>query len=67
MEDLKRLYLDGLPVSIGDCQYVLHGGLIAFLADTLAAHSVGGFKGVCLFLFVCVAPAWLLPNRSKNV
>ena len=46
--------MDGLPVSIGDCQYVLHGGLIAFLADTLAAHSVGGFKGSMSFsLRVC--------------
>ena len=54
VEDIKRLYLDGLPISIGNCEYVLHGGLIAFLADTLAAHAVGGFKGSMSFsLRVC--------------
>ena len=54
VEDLKRLYLDGLTVTIAGSTHTLHGGLIAFLADTLAAHAVGGFKGSMSFaLRVC--------------
>ena len=44
VEDLKILYCDGIDVSIGGAVCTLHGGLLAFLADTLAAHTVGGFK-----------------------
>jgi hypothetical protein len=54
VEDLKRLYLDGFTVNIGDRQCTMYGALIAFLADTLAAHMVGGFKGSMSFaLRVC--------------
>ena len=45
VEDLKRLYVDGITVSV-DTYY---GALIAFLADTQAAHKVGGFKGSVSF------------------
>ena len=44
VEDVKSLYCDGINVSIGGVEKVLHGGLLAFLADNLAAHLVGGFK-----------------------
>ena len=44
VEDLKVLYCDGIEVSIGHNKHVLFGGLLAFLADNLAAHAVGGFK-----------------------
>ena len=44
VEELKTLYCDGINVSIAGQERVLHGALLAFLADTLAAHSVGGFK-----------------------
>lgn len=54
VEDLKQLYLDGVPVTIGDQHMSLHGGLLTFLSDTLAAHAVGGFKGSVSFaLRVC--------------
>lgn len=54
VEDLKQLYLDGLTVNIAGSRQTLYGGLIAFLADTLAAHAVGGFKGSMSFaLRVC--------------
>ena len=41
---LKTLYCDGIKVSISGNQVTLFGGLLAFLADNLAAHLVGGFK-----------------------
>ena len=54
VEDLKQLYCNGISVSIGGESRIFHGGLIAFLADTLAAHLLGGFKGSMSFaLRVC--------------
>lgn len=44
VEDLKSLYCDGITVCIGAEERTLCGGLIAFLADNLAAHALGGFK-----------------------
>ena len=44
VEELKLLYCDGLSISIGGQETTLYGGLLAFLADNLAAHSIGGFK-----------------------
>ena len=36
---LKRYnYCDGISVSIGGVEHRIHGALLAFLADTLAAH-----------------------------
>ena len=49
VEDLKRLYIDGVTVNIGPLTKTYHGALLAFLADTLAAHLVGGFKGSMSF------------------
>ena len=50
VEDLKELYLNGLTVfegQPGEKRYF--GALTAFLADTAAAHKVGGFKGSVSF------------------
>lgn len=44
VEDIKTLYCDGISVSIGGIRKTVRGGLLAFLADNLAAHFVGGFK-----------------------
>ena len=44
VEDIKTLYCNGLTISVGGVDRVLHGGLLAFLADNLAADLVGGFK-----------------------
>ena len=44
VEDLKRLYLDGISVRVGHNTQTFHGGLLAFLANNLAAHAVGGFE-----------------------
>ena len=54
IEDLKILYCDGITVLMNGKEHTIHGALLAFLADTLAAHSVGGFKGSMSFaLRVC--------------
>ena len=54
VEDLKKLYCDGIVASVGGQSKKFHGALLAFLADTLAAHAVGGFKGSMSFpLRVC--------------
>lgn len=44
VEDLKTLYCDGISILVGGKERVFYGGLLAFLADNLAAHLVGGFK-----------------------
>jgi len=44
VDDLKILYCNGIDVSVGEKDYTFHGGLLAFLADTAAAHALGGFK-----------------------
>ena len=49
VQDLKRLYIDGIAVTIGSTFKTYHGALLAFLADTLAAHLLGGFKGSMSF------------------
>ena len=54
VDDLKKLYCDGIVVLVGGEHRTFHGALLAFLADTLAAHTVGGFKGSMSFaLRVC--------------
>ena len=54
VEDLKVLYLDGISITSRGSNVTLYGGLVAFLADTLAAHALGGFKGSMSFsLRVC--------------
>lgn len=45
VEDLKELYCDGVSVD----GTIYYGGLLSFLSDTLAAHSLGGFKGSMSF------------------
>ena len=44
VDDLKTLFCDGITTVIGGKSHVFYGGLLAFLADNLAAHTVGGFK-----------------------
>ena len=49
VDELKSLYADGLSIIVGASEQHYYGGLVAFLADTLAAHQVGGFKGSMSF------------------
>ena len=54
VQDLKSLYCDGIAVTVGSAKITFFGGLLAFLADNLAAHAVGGFKeGVGFVLRLC--------------
>ena len=54
VQDLKTLYCDGITVTVGSDIRTFHGGLLAFLADNLAAHAIGGFKeGVGFALRLC--------------
>ena len=66
VDDLKRLYLDGLTVTVGDSRCTLHGGLIAFLADTLAAHAVGGFKGSMSFALRVCRTCMVTPEELQH-
>lgn len=49
VDDLKRLYVDGVTVTTDYTDSTYHGALIAFLSDTQAAHKLGGFKGSMSF------------------
>lgn len=50
VEDLKELYLNGFTVFEGEPgEKRIFGALTAFLADTAAAHKLGGFKGSVSF------------------
>ena len=44
VNNIKSLYCDGIEINRGKHTQRVHGGLLAFLADNLAAHAVGGFK-----------------------
>ena len=51
MEELNvLLFCDGISVSINGKSSTLYGGLLAFLANNLAAHLIGGFKASIPFL-----------------
>lgn len=44
LDDLKTLYNVGLRIQFAGKEEVWKGALLAFLADNLAAHELGGFK-----------------------
>ena len=44
VDDLNHLATSGITVTRGSTSVVYKGVLIAFLADNLASHAVGGFK-----------------------
>lgn len=44
LNDLKTLYEDGITIQFDGKSEVWRGALLAFLADNLAAHELGGFK-----------------------
>ena len=54
VKDLKELYCEGVTVALNGKSQTFFGGLLAFLADNLAAHVLGGFKESMSFaLRVC--------------
>ena len=44
IDDLKEFSSSGITIDYGGTQEVWKGALIAFLADNLASHEIGGFK-----------------------
>ena len=66
VEDLKKLYLDGLSIKVGDNNVILNGGLIAFLADSLAAHAIGGFKGSMSFSLRVCRTCMVTPDQIQQ-
>ena len=44
VDSMKLLSENGLTVSIHGKDHHFNVGLLAFLADTLGAHTIGGFK-----------------------
>ena len=60
VDDLKRLYLDGITVTTELIEVKYYSALVAFLADTQAAYKVGGFKGSAAFARRFSGHAWLL-------
>ena len=54
VEDLKEIYCDGIAGFLNGEPHTYYGALLAFVADTLAAHALGGFKGSMSFaLRIC--------------
>lgn len=64
--DLKILYCDGISVNIGGKEQVLRGGLLAFLADNLASHFVGGFKQSMSFSLRICRSCMITRNQSQE-
>ena len=54
MIDMHKPLQDGIDIRSNGSEVRFHGALLAFLADTLAAHEIGGFKiGVNFALRKC--------------
>ena len=68
IEDLKILYSNGVTVDVKGEQHKYKGALLAFLADNLASHLLGGFKMSFSFAFrscrTCMVPT---SDISKHV
>ena len=67
VDDIKTLYCDGIKVSIAGTDRVLHGGLLAFLADNLAAHLVGGFKQSMSFALRICRGCMITREQSQSL
>ncbi len=65
VDDLKALFCDGITVTIGAETRTFFGGLLAFLADTLAAHAVGGFKESMSFALRICRTCMITPTQSQ--
>ena len=66
VEDLKQLYCNGLSLTIGGENRVFHGSLVAFLADTLAAHQIGGFKCSMSFALRVCRSCMMTPQQLQE-
>ena len=67
VDDIKTLYCNGIKVSIAGIDHILHGGLLAFLADNLAAHLVGGFKQSMSFALRICRECMITREQSQSL
>lgn len=65
VDDLKALFCDGIPITIGCETRTFFGGLLAFLADNLAAHTVGGFKESMSFALRICRSCMITTDQSQ--
>ena len=72
VEELKVLYCDGIVINMHGFNHTFFGGLLAFLADNLAAHAVGGFKEsmsfslrICRSCMITTQQAQIFFDESK--
>ena len=65
VESLQKLANMGLTVSIRGRDRNFKVGTLAFLADTLAAHSLGGFKGSMSLLVVYAVHVWQQQKKYR--
>ena len=66
VKDLNKLVTDGITVPLETGTVTFRGTLLAFLADNLASHEVGGFKE-CHLLYDSAARVWPPRMRVKNI
>lgn len=68
VDDLKTLYCDGISITLNcGTDYTFYGGLLAFLADNLAAHAVAGFKESMSFALRICRTCMVTPQLSQEV
>ena len=66
VQDLKKLYCDGISIRVGLEHRTFYGGLLAFLADNLAAHAIGGFKESMSFSLRICRSCMITRPQSKE-
>ena len=66
VEELKVLYCDGISISISGQETTFFGGLLAFLADNLAAHLIGGFKESMSFALRICRTCMITPDLMQE-
>ena len=67
VEDLKVLYCDGIEVEMNGNNHCFFGGLLAFLADNLVAHAVGGFKESMSFALRICRTCMITKNHAQLI
>ena len=66
VEDLKELYCDGIIGLLNGAPHTYYGALLAFLADTLAAHALGGYKGSMSFALRICRSCMITPSQINR-
>ena len=70
MEDLNKLSSSGVNVTVNGSTENYKGALLAFLADTLASHLLGGFKRSMSFAYrncrTCMATSQMFREKFNS-